>query len=106
MADNTNKSPAREDLEIEIQRIIERGGYTQEERLLVVQSTIDLALARARNSAIGGETKGAFVWPGFAEKMQAVLANIEARKTDSKPIEINLRFAPIPEDETTDGPDA
>jgi len=108
--DESNKSGARDiDLDLRIANCIERGGMTAEERLTTVITTIDCALIRASNAVLTNVPKGSCAWTDLAFKMQAILANIDARTaTGGKPQEtvINLRFAAAIDEETTDGPDA
>ena len=76
------------DFQSEINRIIEGAGYTPDERIRVCLETIDLSLARARQSAREGTASGSCAFAALAEKMISILANLEARSerkdTDNK----------------------
>ena len=94
----------RESFDEEISRIINGGGYTPEERIQCCLETIDLSLARARNASRTGEAKGSLAFASLAERIQAILSNIEDRQAGFSGINkgvFEIRFADHP---TLDGP--
>ena len=90
MTKNEKKARARDEAhsyENQIAELLERGGYTAEERVKACIETIDLSIARANIAARTGEATGSLAFAALAEKMQTVLANVETRQnnaTDNK----------------------